>query len=484
MTLQWDGKPDLTPPEPSPPRVGDVERWRPPFDAPEPESSADDGASEGWTNTLFHADAVAALDALRAPDWQERIRRTGGVKLIYLDPPFATGQTFTAERPIGLRGVTGSPTAVSLPAYRDAWEGGLAGYLTFMARLLSRAQALLADDGWLCVHVDQRASAYLRVLLDEICGADAFVNEIIWSYGLGNNRPARGFARKHDTLLLYAKSPRSPFFPVRGEVTTAMLNKYRHVRPDGTRFMRSYGKEYDLKGGKPLGSVWEIPSIAPTSRERRGYPTQKPGALLERLILATTQPGDLVLDPCAGGGTTLVVAKRLGRWWLGVDRGAVAISMMRERLLYAGAPFDLITMGAQATERGTSDRRPHVVPSIVRDGEAVTVLLSPDEPSSIPSAEAMPLARPRARTRRTRPVPAETVAGLDAVVGWAVAWNDDGRAGCGAFSPHWAAFREPPDYRLPLASDPLRSPAHDIRSLRLRYYLLDGTTIERAIGLE
>ncbi len=268
---------------------------------------------------------------------------SGPPRLIYLDPPFATGATFSATVPVGERG-SGRPD-LRLPAYRDVWEGGLPGYLTFMYDLLTRLRSVLADDGWLCLHCDHRASAHLRLLLDELFGPDAFRNEIVWSYGLGNGTSRRGFPHKHDTLLLYAKSDTAVFTPVRGEVSPAMANKYRHTREDGTRFMRSYGREYDLKGGKPVGSVWEIPSVAPTSGERTGYPTQKPVALLERLILATTAPGDLVLDPCCGSGTTLLAASRLGRPSVGIDASPLAIAATRSRLVKAGVPVSVVREG-------------------------------------------------------------------------------------------------------------------------------------------
>ncbi len=294
------------------------------------------GPKRTGTAALFQADAIGVLDAWRgdAPGLQNIDRP----RLIYLDPPFATGDTFTTAIPVGPRR-QGQPT-IPLVAYRDVWPGGLAEYLTAMTSLLVRAHDLLPDDGWLCVHVDYRASAHLRLLLDEIFGADGLRNEIVWSYGLGNARARDRFPRKHDTLLLYAKTPSARFHPVRGEITDAMSRKYRHVRPDGTRFMRSYGREYDLKGGRPVGSVWaDIPSLSPTGGERNGYPTQKPLALLARLVAATTLPGDTILDPCCGSGTTALAAALAGRFGVGVDRSAHAIARARARIAMAGVPL-------------------------------------------------------------------------------------------------------------------------------------------------
>ncbi|HEV2530006.1 MAG TPA: site-specific DNA-methyltransferase [Thermomicrobiales bacterium] len=337
IRLEWPGRPELIPPEPATdsPALAVLERW--PAASPVAASNGD-GPTHARDAALFDADASDVLDAWR------RTGQLSGIgdrpRLIYLDPPFATGDTFSAVLPIGLRR-PGQP-AIRLPAYRDAWPEGLAGYLTAMAGLLARAHDLLPGDGWLCVHVDHRASAHLRLLLDELFGADAFRNEIVWSYGLGNATARDRFPRKHDTLLLYAKSPAATFVPVRGEVTAAMDRKYRHVRPDGSRFMRSYGREYDLQGGRPVGSVWnDIPTLSPTGAERTAYPTQKPLALLSRLIEATTAPGDIVLDPCCGSGTTVLAAALAGRTGVGVDRSPLAIATARARLATASIPFTL-----------------------------------------------------------------------------------------------------------------------------------------------
>jgi site-specific DNA-methyltransferase (adenine-specific) len=119
-----------------------------------------------------------------------------------------------------------------------------------------------------------------------------------------------------------------------------MLDKYRHVDADGERYMMSYGKRYTLKGGKPLDDVWDIPAIAPTSGERAGYPTQKPLALLRRIVQLASNAGDAVLDPFCGSGTALVAARQLGRRWLGIDANPQAIAISRKRL---GGEFSVLS---------------------------------------------------------------------------------------------------------------------------------------------
>lgn len=295
----------------------------------------------GFTNRLIFGDNLASLAALAGDPIRQEIEATGGIRLIYLDPPFATGDQFHMDVLIG-----DPATKLRLPAYRDAWQGGLSGYLSMLAPRLQRLYGLLAEDGSLYFHCDFRAAPHARLLLDEIFGPNRLLNEIVWTYGLGNANTQRAFGRKHDTILLYTKSDNYIFNRLRGPVTPAMAAKYRHTRPDGTRFMRSYGKEYDLQGGKPIGSVWDIPAVAATSKERVGYPTQKPQALLKRIIEASSNPGDLVLDPFCGAGTTLAAANRLDRRWIGCDAGELAIWTSRKRLA-GGSSFDLLTLDGE-----------------------------------------------------------------------------------------------------------------------------------------
>jgi DNA modification methylase len=263
-------------------------------------------------NRLFHGDARDAAALL--PD--------AAVDLIYADPPFFTGMR--RRTPNGR-------------AFTDAWSGGLDAYLAWLRPLLAQFHRLLVPTGTLYLHLDWHAVHYAKVEADRVFGADHFMNELIWHYGLGAARSRSHFLRKHDTLLVYRRGSRATFNVLRGAVTPAMAGKYRHVDERG-RFMRSRGRRYYLKGGKPLDSVWEIPTIGATSRERRGYPTQKPEALLERIILASSDPGDIVLDLFCGSGTTPAVAQRLGRRWIAGDISADAVAITAARLCEGNGP--------------------------------------------------------------------------------------------------------------------------------------------------
>ena len=202
---------------------------------------------------------------------------------------------------------------------------------------LAELHRVLAPTGSLFLHLDHRMSAHARIALDGVFGRAGFRNEIIWRYGLGGRAPANAFApqaRRAAVLCARARTTRS----------TACAAASRPRWPPSTRtsdehgrYQRAHGRRYYLKGGKPFDSVWDIPSIAPTAAERAGYPTQKPLALLERVLLATTDPGALVVDPFVGSGTTAVAAQRLGaplrrrRQLAGGHRGHLRAARARAR---------------------------------------------------------------------------------------------------------------------------------------------------------
>jgi site-specific DNA-methyltransferase (adenine-specific) len=259
---------------------------------------------------LFVADCLDILPCL--PE--------GCARLIYLDPPF---NTHTRRSANSRRAGAGEVS------YPDQF-GPAEAYIAYLRPRLEAMRRVLAPDGSLFFHCDWRMSPHVRTMLDGLF--QVFVNEIIWHYGLGAARARRRLLSKHDVIYWHAASPGYVFNLLREEATPAMLDKYRHVDEQGRRYMNSYGRRYFLQGGKPLDDVWDIPAIAPTSKERAGYPTQKPLALLRRIVELASQPGDLVLDPFCGSGTTPVAAQELGRRWIGIDANPQAIAIARQRL--------------------------------------------------------------------------------------------------------------------------------------------------------
>ena len=290
---------------------------------------------------LVHGDNLAAMHALLP-------RYAGQVTLAYLDPPFFTNREFTLVARSRNR-ESGVIERSYSPAFDDRW-GSMTEYLEALVDRVHVVRQLLAPHGAMVLHVDPKTSHYAKILCDEVFGSASFASEIVWRY---RRWPAktRNFQRVHDTLLRYVRDPEvDPRFHQLYEPLAASTQrtwgtkKQRAIVDDTGRRQRS-SKTEEATPGAPLGDVWEIGIVAPVARERTGYPTQKPEALLERLMLACTDVGDLVLDPYAGSGTTLAVARKLGRRCIGIDAGQEALRTTRERLT---------ELGFRPTERGVT----------------------------------------------------------------------------------------------------------------------------------
>jgi site-specific DNA-methyltransferase (adenine-specific) len=293
---------------------------------------------------LVEADNLKGLAALLE-------QRAGSVVLAYLDPPFLTNRQHS--RVLRKRREDGTIQRDETVAFDDRWES-LDEYLTALRPRLEAIRRLLAPHGCVVVHVDPKTSHYVKVLCDEIFGHECFASEIVWRY---RRWPAKtpNFQRMHDVLLRYVRdasvAPRfhQLYEPLAAStVATWGTKKQRAVVDADGRRQRSSRTE-EATPGAPLGDVWEIGIVAPVARERTGYPTQKPEALLERLITACTEPGDLVLDPYLGSGTTLAVAARLKRPAIGIDASPEALDVARRRLSAQGmcaAEYDVTNVPA------------------------------------------------------------------------------------------------------------------------------------------
>ena len=250
----------------------------------------------------------------------------GKVQLIYLDPPFGTGDTFQRKED------------TSIPLFRDDMPE--AEYLKWMRTILTGCHALLSPSGSLYLHVDWRMSAKLRLMLDDIFGQENFMDEIIWGYKSGG-RATRFFPRKHDTILFYRKS-RKVYFNIAAVGQPRGPERRNHMKQfvdqDGRvgYSIRTRGKLYTYYEDDLIypSDVWtDIEHLQQKDRERTGYATQKPEALLERIILASSKEGDLVCDLFSGSGTTAAVAAKTGRRFLAVDASPLALITLRKRLL-------------------------------------------------------------------------------------------------------------------------------------------------------
>ncbi len=249
------------------------------------------------------------------------------IDLIYLDPPFFSNRDYEV--------IWGDKGEVR--SFEDRWSGGIDHYIAWLKERVSEMHRLLKNTGSIFLHCDWHANAYIKVyILDKIFGANNFKNEIIWCYN-GPSNLKTSFPNKHDTIFRYSKSKENEVFnkddiliPYSEE--TLKRRTYSETKKKGIKFK---GKDYDeyLKGMVPFDWWNDIPSGGQISRnERIGYPTQKPERLLERIILACTNKGDTILDPFVGGGTTVVVAEKLNRNWIGIDQSVQAIKVSELRL--------------------------------------------------------------------------------------------------------------------------------------------------------
>lgn len=371
--LQWQGRRAAALPDPAEVRVRET------FD-PEGRRPLDESAS-GW-NRLFHADNLPVLHTLAQGDLRGRF------KLIYADPPYGSGVLWTSK--VRLRGPQreyGRRLLARLPEYDDAMDD--AGYLQFMLDRLVVLRDLLAPDGVLWLHCDHRHAHHLRALLDELFGAENWLNSITWrsQTARGAKSAALFFPNSAHTLHVFARDRRNGLTwnaPKRRTILTEAEAAAEFMRDDGGFFrtsdpgsytfeslkrLHAEGRLYAPYGGvivideerrriycshggnvgikyyltdlgrgrhqveRTVDNIWDdIPGLGTTPGEDTGYPTQKTSALLERIIQCSTNPGDWVLDPFVGSGTTLVAAQRQGRRWVGVDAGERAIQVTTRRL--------------------------------------------------------------------------------------------------------------------------------------------------------
>jgi len=319
-----------------------------------------DTFEEGWRNKLIWGDNKLVMSSLLE-------KFAGKINLIYIDPPFATGADFKFKIQIGedAEEITKEHSIIEEKAYRDTWGRGLDSYLQMMYERLVLMKELLAENGSIYVHLDWHVGHYVKVMMDEIFGYENFKNEVVWYYGERQLPSAKKYNAKHDVILYYSKTDSYIFNMQFKEYKGNYIDNFfkfgycqecrreQNWNPQGLcvkcgkplkRFRKreisnTYpeGRQYLKEGeGIAMDTVWEdIPAVhsAKAKVEQIGFDTQKPEALLKRIILASSNPGDLVADFFCGSGTTLAVAEKLGRRWIGCDLSRYAIHVTRKRLL-------------------------------------------------------------------------------------------------------------------------------------------------------
>ena len=290
------------------------------------------GAKAGdWKNRLIWGDNLLIMGSLLK-------EFAGKINLIYIDPPFATGDDFSFTVNIGDQAeITKEPSALEVKAYRDTWGKGMRSYLQMMYDRLVLMKELLADDGSIYVHVGDNISHYIKTLMDEVFGQDNYRNEIVWHYK-SSAPPEKDFQRNHDVILRYSKTDNYIYNTQFNPYSESTIRRFDKIDENGKRYKivtkrSEQFKVYMREEGMPADDVWDSPIVIGTSKEWLNYQTQKPEALLERVIKASSNENDIVADFFAGSGTTGAVAEKLGRRWIMSDLGRFAIHTSRKRLL-------------------------------------------------------------------------------------------------------------------------------------------------------
>jgi adenine-specific DNA-methyltransferase len=405
-------------------------------------------SEESWQNLLVWGENKAVMISLLK-------KFNNKISLIYIDPPFGTGGDFNFKIQIGENG-----KFIDKIAYEDKWDKGLESYLSFIQERLMLMRELLTPNGSIYVHLDWHISHYVKLIMDEIFGIDNFRNEIVWAYPAASAKTRRFFIRSYDTILFYTKSDEYIFnddpniyMEYSNRVKNALKKDekgifyYRGGSHDGKKLSR---KVYVEQEGTFPRDVWnDIPYIRANINEYQGFSTQKPERLLKRIILASTNENDLLADFFCGSGTTLSVAEKLGRRWIGCDSNYHAIHMSKKRILNIKSSNDMLEWKLKYSKSprsfkicGLNKNEDQELKSsnlnidILQDDNVVTVELSN---YILPKNKIFP-----------DKIKEKIKVFSDWIDYWAIDYDKKDKA----FNNMWISFRTPKKRKLKLKSDP------------------------------
>lgn len=339
--------------------------------------------TDGWFNRLIQGDNLFAMQALLAGDPATGLpSMRGKIDLIYIDPPFDSKADYRTKITLPNGDIEQKPTVLEQFAYSDTWADGTVSYLKMLYPRLALMRELLSDKGSIYIHCDWHAGHYVKVIMDNIFGKNNFVNEIVWSYSRWAN-VSSAFQRMHDTLLFYTKTQTGIFNEQRIQIgEKRKRNLVQIVNGKKVSMRDNFGNVvYREQTDKPVSDFWDeqdffvscncwddIFQVGKTGRERLDYATQKPEALLERIIKASSNEGSIVADFFGGSGTTAAVAEKLGRRWITSDLGKPACMIMRKRLIDIPdcKPFLYHSIGDYSREAFLSDKQFRRVSDLAR----------------------------------------------------------------------------------------------------------------------
>ena len=336
---------------------------------PPDNTSAEYCETDDWFNRLINGDNLFAMQALLSSDLATGLpSMRGKIDLIYIDPPFDSKADYRTKITLPNGDIEQKPTVLEQFAYSDTWADGTISYLKMLYPRLALMKELLSDQGSIYVHCDWHAGHYLKVIMDDIFGKNNIGNEVVWHYVSGNS-PTKDFARKHDVIFRYTKNENGIFNVQMRPKKEGWEKKYDQLDEDGKAFKWVNGnKIYPNSSETPIDDVWDIPIVNPQAKENVHYKTQKPEALLERIIKASSNENSIVADFFGGSGTTAAVAEKLGRRWIISDLGKPSCMIMRKRLIDIPdcKPFLYHSIGDYSREAFLSDKQFRRVSDLAR----------------------------------------------------------------------------------------------------------------------
>lgn len=289
----------------------------------------------GWINKLIWGDNKLVLSSLKNGPLREEIEAQGGLKLIYIDPPFDVGADFSMDIEVGSDTLTKKPNILEEIAYRDTWGKGADSFIAMIYERLVLMRDLLAEDGSIYVHIGWDIAVYIIALMNEIFGIGCLQNIIVYNYGKFRHSKDR-WKRDFDLLLYYSKNPSVWTFnhdEVLDEYQEKTEVRFDKVDEEGKRYKILKGRRVYYQGGVTPSSVWRLSNLQNNAVEYLGYPTQKTEELLTKVVQSSSNPGDLIADFFCGSGTPAAVAEKLGRKWICTDLGKFAVHTTRKRMI-------------------------------------------------------------------------------------------------------------------------------------------------------
>ena len=443
-----------------------------------PTIGSDLKSGESWDNLLIWGENKAVMNSLLK-------KYRNKISLIYIDPPFGTGGDFNYKIQIGEDG-----KYVDEIAYKDKWKKGLGSYLSFIQERLILMREFLTINGSIYVHLDWHISHYVKLIMDEIFGIDNFRNEIIWAYPAASAKTRRFFIRSYDTILFYTKSDEYTFnddpniyMEYSNRVKNALKKDehgifyYRGGSHDGKKLSR---KVYITQEGTFPRDVWnDIPYIRANVNEYQGFSTQKPERLLKRIILASTKENDLLADFFCGSGTTLSVAEKLGRRWIGCDSNYHAIHMSKKRILNIYSSNDMLEWKLKFNKSPRSFKIYGFNKNENHNLKSSNLNLDVHQDNNVVTVEISNYLVPKDII-----VPAKTKEKIKVFSDWIDYWAIDYDNKNQVFNNMWISYRTPKKRKLKLKSDPFHYEKPGVYNLSIKIIDILGTVLLKSYRIK